>query len=160
MMTTSDEIGANRHERHDTALHIVRRYVVASAAVGIIPIPGVDVAILAGVHIKLIKALTEHYGLTFTDHAAHAIMLAIGASLLPASIGSAATRRFVKLLPPGVGALAGVASSGVASYALGRVMMAHFESGGTLDSFETKNLGKLMWWRHAPEQKIAPAIAG
>ncbi|HWI20845.1 MAG TPA: DUF697 domain-containing protein [Vicinamibacterales bacterium] len=158
--TSSDEIGTAEQTRHDAALHIVRRYVVASAAVGIIPIPGVDVAILAGIHIALVKSMTEHYGETFSDHAARNIVLAVGASLLPASIGSVATRRAMKLLPPGVGAVAGFATAGFASYALGRVMMAHFENGGTLDSFDAKDLGKLMWWRQKNVQALAPVTAG
>jgi uncharacterized protein (DUF697 family) len=141
--------------RHDAALQIVRRYVWASAAIGIVPLPGLDVTMTAGVHIALIKALTEHYGSTFSDHAARNIVFAIGASLLPATIGSVASRRLLKILPPGVGTIAQMASAGAASYALGRVMMAHFETGGTLDSFDAKNLGKLMWWRTAPEQALA-----
>lgn len=153
-------IPTSSHERHDAALHIVRRYVIASAAVGIIPVPGLDVAVLAGLHIKLIQALTEHYGLTFSGQAARVILLAIGAGLLPASIASAATRRVVKFLPPGFGALTGLATSGLASYTLGRVMMAHFESGGTLDTFDVKNLGKLMPWRTGPGQALAPSSVG
>lgn len=84
----TDGLEEARHVRHDAALQIVRRYVWASAAVGIIPIPG------------------------------------------------------------------------VASYALGRVMMAHFENGGSLDSFDAKDLAKLMWWRRAPAPAIAPAAPG
>lgn len=140
--------------RHDAAMQLIRRYVVACAAVGIIPIPGVDATILAGIHVKLIKALTEHYGESFSDNAARNVMLAVAASLVPATIGSLATRRLVKLLPPGVGTIAQMGTSGFASYALGRVMMAHFETGGTLDSFDPKNLNKLMWWRQ-PQPTIA-----
>lgn len=136
--------------RHDSALKLIHRYVVASAAVGIIPVPGVDVPILAGIHIKLVKALTEHYGETFSDNAARNVILAVGATLVPATIGSMATRRVTKLLPPGLGTIVLAGSSGFASYALGRVIMAHFENGGTLDSFDPKNLKKLMWWREAP----------
>lgn len=153
---SSDELPDAKLAQHDAALHIVRRYVMASAAVGMIPFPGLDVAILAGIHFKLIRALTEHYGRTFSDQAARVILLAIGASLLPASISSAATRRLTKLLPPGVGTVTGLASSAFASYALGRVMIAHFEAGGTLESFDVKHLGKLLWWRHAPEPQLAP----
>jgi uncharacterized protein (DUF697 family) len=156
--TVSTEIVAPR-THHDAAIHIVRKYVVASAAIGMIPIPGLDVTLLAGVHIALVKTLTEHYGETFSDHAARNVVLAVGASLLPATVGSVATRRALKLLPPGVGTIAGLASSGIASYALGRVIMAHFENGGTLDSFDPKDLGKLMWWRHAPDQALPPVTA-
>lgn len=159
MAVLTDQTDAPNRARRDAALRIVRRYVATSGAIGIIPIPGLDVTLLAGVHIAMIKSLTEHYGSPFTDAAARNILLVVGASLLPATVGSVASRRFLRLLPPGLSTIAQVASSGATSYALGRVMMAHFETGGTLDSFDVRDIGKLMWWRASPERAMAPVIA-
>jgi hypothetical protein len=46
-----------------SAMKIVYRYMAMSAGAALIPLPGVDTAILAGVHVALIKELVVH-GLT------------------------------------------------------------------------------------------------
>jgi uncharacterized protein (DUF697 family) len=155
--TLMTEIDSRRQTRHLDALSITHRYVLASAAAALVPVPGIDVTVMAGIHIALIKALTEHYGESFSDHAARNIVMAIGVTLLPGTLGSIASQRYLKLLPFGLGSLTQSAASAAASYALGRVIMAHFETGGTLDSFDVKNLHKLMWWRH--EEKLIVAGA-
>lgn len=149
-----NELEAAHPDKNSGALHIVRRYAAVSAGIGLIPIPGVDVTAVAGVHIALIKALTEHYGESFSDHAARNIVIAIGVSLVPATLGSVATRRILGAVPFGIGSLTGSITSAAASYALGRVIMAHFENGGTLDSFDVKDLNKLMWWRDQPAAAV------
>lgn len=146
--------------RHDGALHIVNQYAVASAGAGLIPIPGVDVTVLAGIHLALIKKLCEHYGESFADHAARNIVIAVGVSLVPGTIGSAVSRPILGSLPRLLGPLVMSASSAAVSYALGRVIMAHFEGGGTLASFDVKDLHKLRWWHNAPGQTGEPATAG
>ena len=152
--TLTSESTSDPSDRHERAMRIVRRYALMSAAVaGAIPLPGLDVTILAGIHIALIKEITEEYGEVFAEHAARNIVIALAASLVPGTIGSFASRRLLRALPlitPGLGVLAISASSAAVSYALGRVIMAHFETGGTLDSFDVKSLHKLMWWRTAP----------
>jgi uncharacterized protein (DUF697 family) len=143
--------------RHESAMRIVRRYVLMSAAAGVIPLPGLDVTVLAGIHIALIKELTEHYGAVFSEYAARNIVIAVATSVVPGAIGSFAGRRLLRVLPfitPGLAVLTWSASSAAVSYALGRVIMAHFETGGTLDSFDTKNLHRLVWWR-TPQPALA-----
>lgn len=141
-------------------MRIIRRYVLMSAGAGVIPLPGLDVTVLAGIHIALIKEISEQYGAAFSEHAARNVVMAVAASLVPGTIGSVAGRRLLHALPfitPGLGVLALSASSAAVSYALGRVIMAHFETGGTLDSFDVENLRKLMWWKTASEFPAASA---
>ena len=149
-LTEPLESTSHASERHEGAMRIVRRYVLMSAAAGgLIPVPGLDVTVLAGIHIALIKEISGHYGVAFAEHAARNIVVAIGASVVPGTIGSFAGRRLLRALHfiPGLGAVTLSASSAAVSYALGRVFMAHFETGGTLDSFDVENLHKLMWWK-------------
>src|SRR5690348_10896753 len=97
--TSPDTADAARRTRHSQALDIIHGYVVASAGAGLIPLPVLDTTVLAGIHIALIKALTAHYGEKFSDHAARNITVAIGVSLVPATLGSLATRRLLRFLP-------------------------------------------------------------
>jgi uncharacterized protein (DUF697 family) len=125
------------------AWKIVRRYVAISAGAGLITVPFVDVTALAGVHIALLKAITEYYGDRFSDAAANNIVLAIGTSLIPGSLGSIAGRRILKAMPfiSPVAGLAGMAAcSAAVSYGLGAIFIRHFEAGGTLATFDVEHL--------------------
>jgi len=136
-MTIPDRAGAMR---------IVHRYVGVSAVTGLISVPVLDVAALGGVHVALIKDLTEYYGREFSEHAARNIVIAITASLIPGTVGSVLGRRALQALPfitHGAGLLIMSASSAAVSYGLGHVFIRHYEAGGTLDSFDLKNLHRI-----------------
>jgi len=125
------------------AMKIVRRYVATSAVAGLITVPGIDVAALGGVHISLIKRLTEYYGAEFSEHTARNIVIAITASLVPGTIGSLLSGKALRVLPyfsHAAGLLTMSAFSAAVSYGLGLVFIRHFEAGGTLDSFDIENL--------------------
>ncbi len=129
-------------------MRIVRRYVAVSAVAGLITVPVVDVATLGGVHVALIKELTEHYGAEFSEHAVRNILIAIAAGLVPGSVGSIFGRKALQALPfikHGAGLLTMSAFSAGVSYGLGLVFMRHFEAGGTLDSFNPENLHRIFW---------------
>lgn len=130
---------------------IVYRYVAMSAGAALIPVPGVDTAILAGVHVALIKQLCDHYGVHFTEHTARNLLIAIVASLIPATVGSIFSRKLLRILPSGArvfGWAVMSASSAAFTYGLGRLFIHHFESGGTLLSFDTRGLHNV--FRHQP----------
>ena len=105
--------------------------------------PVLDVWVLAGVHIALIKAIVEYYGAEFSDHAARNILIAIGASLIPGSFGSVLGRRVLRALPfvtPAMGLVSTSAFSAFVSYGLGTIFVEHFETGGTLQDFNVERL--------------------
>jgi uncharacterized protein (DUF697 family) len=138
--------------RQAGAMRIVRRYTGASAIAGLNPVPVLDVAVLGGVHVSLIKDLSDHYGAEFSEHTARNILIAIAASIVPGAIGSVLGRKMLGALPfvtHGAGLLTmSVFSAGV-SYGLGLVFIRHFEAGGTLDSFNADNLHKIFRWSPA-----------
>lgn len=131
-------------KQHDpAALKIVYRYMAVSAGAALIPMAGADVAVLAGVHIALIKRLCEHYKVDFSEHAARNILIAVLGSVVPGTFGSLAGRKVLHLLPPPVRLIGwGVmsASSAVFSYGIGMLFIHHFESGGNLLSFDARRL--------------------
>lgn len=135
-------------------MSIVHRYVAASAIAGLNPVPLLDVAVLGGVHISLIKDLTVYYGAEFSDHAARNILIAVAASLVPGAVGTVIGRKALRAMPflvPGAGMLTMSAFSAAVSYGLGRVFVNHFETGGTLDSFNLENLHRAFNWKtHEP----------
>ncbi len=133
--------------RRSGAMTIVHRFVLISAGAGLITLPIVDVSVLAGVHVALIKELSEYYGYEFSEHAARNILVAVAASLVPGSIGSVVGRRLLAALPfvTPVFALASMAGfSAFVSYSLGRIFIEHFEAGGTLRNFDVEHLHQVI----------------
>jgi uncharacterized protein (DUF697 family) len=136
-----------RGEGRAGARRIVHRYVGVSAVAGLITVPALDVVALGGVHVALIKELTDYYGAEFSEHTARNILIAITAGLVPGAIGSSVGRKALSVLPfvtHGAGLLVMSAFSAGVSYALGNVFIRHFEAGGTLDSFNPQNLHRIL----------------
>jgi uncharacterized protein (DUF697 family) len=135
-------------KQHDPeAMKIVYRYVAVSAGAALVPLAGVDVAVLAGIHVALIKRLCEHYKVDFSEHTARNLLIAVLGSVIPGTFGSVAGRKVLHFLPPplrviGWGVMS--ASSAVFSYGIGMLFIHHFESGGTLLSFDMSRLHE--WW--------------
>lgn len=148
--------------QHDpAAMTIVYRYMAVSAGAALIPIAGADIAVLAGVHVSLIKRLCEHYKVDFSEHTARNILIAVAGSVIPGTIGSIAGRKVLRILPPaarviGWGLMS--ASSAVFSYGIGMLFIHHFESGGNLLSFDARRLHEVFPQLFAkPAPSLEPA---
>jgi uncharacterized protein (DUF697 family) len=114
-----------------------------SAGAALIPVPGADIAVLAGIHVSLIKRLCEPYKVDVSEHTARNILIAVLGSVIPGTLGSVVGRRVLGLLSPaarvfGWGVMS--ASSAVFSYGIGMLFIHHFESGGNLLSFDARRL--------------------
>lgn len=118
--------------------NLIKDYVILSMALGLVPAPLVDVAAMAGVQVKMAHALTHRYGIPFSRHRAQAIATSLAGSVLPVTTGLGVASLFKVV--PGIGSLVGGATvsilSGAITYATGRLLAQHFESGGTLLSFD------------------------
>jgi len=126
-----------RNPREEESNRIVQSYMGWSTGAGLIPLPLVDLAAITAVQLRMLYSLSHHYKVPFSRDAAKSIVGALvgggGAYLLAAPTGS-----LLKLIPV-VGQLAGMlaepAVAAAATYALGKVFIQHFESGGTFLDF-------------------------
>jgi uncharacterized protein (DUF697 family) len=120
---------------YDEARAIVRRYAAGGALASAIPLPLVDLAAVGAVHVLMVRAIAAEYGVPFDRVSGRAAIAAVAGGAVSRWIGRGVGRSALKALP-GIGALAGAAampaSTGAATYALGRIVVAHFESGGSL----------------------------
>lgn len=125
-------------ERVAKAEKVVNKYMWFSAGAGFIPMPVVDTVALSGVQMILLNELSKIYEVEFFKNKAKNIISTI-VSALSADIASYATLSVVKFVP-GVGTVLGLLSmpaySAASTYALGKVFIQHFESGGTLLTFD------------------------
>jgi uncharacterized protein (DUF697 family) len=121
--------------RRSLARGIVERHAYYSAVGGVIPIPIANVAGVTAVIVRMVKVLSDLYGVPFQHDRARAIVIGLMGGAMPTGLAAVTTSTLVNLVP---GAnLIGLAVSSVAAIActrgIGRVFVEHFESGATLD---------------------------
>jgi uncharacterized protein (DUF697 family) len=125
----------NAHEtRLDTVGKLIARACAWSAAAAIIPMPIVDIAGLAAVQATLISDISELYGQSFKKDAANNVVSVLLGSLIPGTFGSS-----LKLIP-GIGTIIGYltfsAFAAASTYSLGKIIVRHFEKGGSASTFD------------------------
>ncbi len=113
----------------------IKYHMLAAAGIGLVPLPWVELAALAGLQLKLLHSLAGLYDVEFSSE--------IGKSAIGALVGSDLSVSLSVTLSkglPGLGWIVGAASGallGAAStYALGKVFVQHFESGNTFLTFD------------------------
>ncbi len=128
-------------EKQDEIDRIIRNHVLLSMGMGAVPLPVVDVALVTGTQLNMIHRLSEVYGKDYSESSARAWVGALAGGLA-ARVGASALK-----LVPGIGSLLGGVSmavmSGASTYALGQVMVTHYESGGTRFDFDPKRFADL-----------------
>lgn len=116
------------------AAKIVRNHMLASVAAGVVPVPLIDVAILTGIQLRMVRALARHYETEFAEQRVKSL---IGTLV---SVGGMATvSSLLRSVVPGARGLfglGGLALPAATTYAVGRVFIKHFESGGTVWTFD------------------------
>ena len=125
------------------ANEIVAHHVQWSIGVSIVPIPLLDMVTVLAVQLRMLKKLSDHYGIAFSENRVKILTASLMASLNSGLIGGKLFVIMSKLLP-GIGTFLGItamsAFSGAITYAIGQVFTQHFESGGTFLDFDPKKV--------------------
>jgi len=141
-------------ERESQARRTVNRYMWFAMGGGLLPVPFLDVAAVSALQLRMLQVLSNQYDVPFSRDVGKKIITALLGSIVPASltgtfgatmnalggtaVGSA--MRMVPVVGQVIGTLTMPAFSGAATYAIGRVFIQHFESGGTLLDFDPAKL--------------------
>jgi uncharacterized protein (DUF697 family) len=132
-------LGFNAVRRRSQAYAIVERHATYSAAGGIIPLPIINIASVTAINVRMVRMLSNLYGVPFERDRARAIVVGLAGGATPTGLGAAAASTLYYVVP--VSALIGLAVSSVAAVActrsIGRVFVEHFESGATLYDLST-----------------------
>jgi uncharacterized protein (DUF697 family) len=113
---------------------IISRSVALSVGTGFIPFPVVDLAALSVSQLRMIQQLCQVYHVPFMEHASQALVSALLGSAA-AGVGAGGIRA-IPVIGPIIGKLTLPVFAGATTYALGKVLAAHFEKGGRLDNFD------------------------
>ena len=106
-----------------------------------LPIPFVDLAAVAALQIQMLRLISRIYDVPFSENRGKALVAGIFGTVIPVStgVGMASVVKTIPIAGTAVGALATPALAVAATYAIGRVFIQHFASGGTLLDFEPPN---------------------
>lgn len=125
-------------DRTETANGIVRKYQLVALGVGLIPISYLDMAALAALQLKMLSDLAKVYDMKFSQNLGKQ-----GIAALLSGAGIAPVNHLVKMLPVS-GWLIGFAGTAIYSsastYAVGKVFIQHFASGGTFLTFNPEKV--------------------
>lgn len=118
----------------------ISKHVGTALGLGFIPVPLVDFVAVTGVQLDMIYRLCRLYDVDFSTQAVRGLL----ASLLGAGVPLQPLLTSGVKMIPGIGAAAGFfaapALAGATTYAVGRVFVEHFETGGTLLTFDAQKM--------------------
>ena len=145
-MTDTAEATIPPEEITDDALNaaldadvVIKNHVIACMAAGLVPIPGVDMAGMIAVQVRMVHQLSGIYGVTLRENAARAMVLSLVGGVLPVTLAAGLVSG-LKIIP-GLGSLTGAAGAsllgGAMTYAIGTVFHQHLETHESLVDFNS-----------------------
>ncbi|WP_163340336.1 YcjF family protein [Desulfopila sp. IMCC35008] len=133
--TAAETATLSKQEQADA---VTRSKMYWAMGAGLVPVPLFDIAVISGVQMKMLSDMSKIYEIPFSEHKVKNIISAL--------IGGFGSTQFgiplaslVKIIPVigQIGSLAAVpVMAGASTYALGKVFIQHFESGGTFLDFD------------------------
>ena len=123
--------------------NLIRNHVYASMGVGLVPIPLADFLALTGIQINLLRKLAKTYDVPFSKDTVKNILFSLVGGALP-TVASVPLAVSVAKAVPFIGQTAGIVTmpivAGAATYAIGKVFVRHFASGGTFLTFNPEKV--------------------
>ena len=117
----------------------IKNHVIAAMAASLIPVPVFDLVALTGIQLKMLHSLCGLYEVKFSKDLGKELIAALLGGIVPASLAVSAAKSV-----PGLGTATGILSmallGGAATYAIGKVFVQHFESGGTFLNFDPEEV--------------------
>ena len=129
--------------RQAKARSLIKKYAAVSAGLGLIPVPGLDIASVSSAQYALIRDLAELYGYQSSKEHIRVILGSLLGGALPVAVTATGIGSIVKSVPF-VGTITGMvlmpSLAAASTLAVGRVFSQHFESGGTLLDFNVDKM--------------------
>jgi uncharacterized protein (DUF697 family) len=132
-------------DRENQARRTVNKYMWFSVGAGLLPLPLVNMAGVTALQLRMLQVLSGYYDVPFSRDIGKKIIGSLLGSIVPASLSGmlgstaglfASSMHAVHVAGAVVGGVSMSVFAGAATYAIGKVFIQHFESGGTLLDFE------------------------
>ena len=121
------------------ATEIAKKYSMYAAGAGLIPIPMLDWAAITGVQVKMLADIGSVYGVPFESDRVRPIVSALLAGYVSQKLGYGVGGSLLKSVPiigTALGVLSVPAFGAALTYAVSKVFIVHFASGGTFLDFD------------------------
>jgi len=122
---------------------LIRHHVYGSMAIGLIPVPLADFAGVTLIQLNLLRVLAKKYNVPFSNGIVKNILSPLVGGIVPAAVAGPLAVSISKFVPA-IGVTAGVVSmpivAGASTYAVGKVFVQHFASGGTFLTFDPEKV--------------------
>ena len=118
---------------------IVKKYALYAAGAGLIPFPVVDFAAITALEVKMLSEMGELYGIPFSQDKVRPIVASLIGGYTSTKMGygiGASAMKSVPLLGSALGMISVPAFGAGLTYAIGKVFIQHFASGGTFLDFD------------------------
>jgi len=126
----------------DAANKTIRTHVLSAMGVGLVPIPLVDLLGITGIQINLIRKLANIYEVPYTRDKIKNVLTPLVGGAFPVVSATTMISLFkaIPIIGQTTGALAVSITSGAVTYAVGKVFLQHFASGGTFLTFDPEKV--------------------
>jgi uncharacterized protein (DUF697 family) len=144
-------------EKEKQAWRIVNKYMWLSMGAGLLPLPVVDMVGISALQLRMLQVLSKQYGVRFSRNLGKEIIGSLLGSVVPTSLNTTVGSA-VKAVPVVGTVLGGISLpifAGAATYAIGKVFVQHFESGGTFLDFEPAKVWGRFRWEFEKGQELA-----
>lgn len=142
----------------EEADRLIRNHVYGAMGVGLIPVPIVDFVALTGVQLNMLRRLAKLYEVPFSQDKVKNLLSCLVGSAIPVGL-SIPVASLLKAIPI-IGQTAGVLGTSITgaamTYAVGKVFLQHFASGGTFLNFNPDEV-KEYYARMFQEGKLVAA---
>jgi len=128
--------------RFSNAQDTVNKYAMGSMAVGLIPLPVIDIAALTGTQLKMLQTLAKQYDIEFSKEMVKSLIASLLGGVMPVSAAAslASMMKFIPVIGQASGMFSMATMGSAGTYAVGTVFIEHFESGGTFLNFEPEKV--------------------
>jgi uncharacterized protein (DUF697 family) len=115
--------------RRALARRIVDRHKNLAAVGGLVPLPAANVASVTAVNLRMVKQLSELYGVPFQRDRTRSLIIALIAGAVPTGAGLAASSTLMWIVPGGLvwGLGAAALTAGALTHGIGLVFIDSFE---------------------------------
>lgn len=126
------------NKKTEDAQGIVQTSMYYAMGVGIVPIPVFDFIGITGVQLDMLRRLSNHYDVEFMQSKGKNILGALAGGGFSSSLAPmlASMIKVVPFVGSTLGAVSMPIVAGATTYAVGKVFIQHFESGGTFLTFD------------------------
>jgi uncharacterized protein (DUF697 family) len=140
---------------------IIRKHVLISMGVGLIPIPAADMIGITASQLSMIRKLSEKYGIPFKQNLAKSILTSLISSIGVHTLATGSVSQLMRAIPVVGGILSTLTFSGFGgalTYAVGKAFDKHFSGGGSFLDMRASDLNTYFSSQFEAGKEVAKEI--